>query len=189
MFASGEIKDPARTLPRALVLGILALVAIYVSVNVAYFYALPFDQVSGTRRIGERAATALVGPWGATFVSLTVVVSTLGANAAATLAGSRLLFAMAEDGLFFRVASRVHPRFRTPHIAIVLLSTWGALLALSGTYSNCSRTSRSARFSFPLPAASPYSACVGACPITRGRTARGAIQWCPRCSSSAARRS
>jgi APA family basic amino acid/polyamine antiporter len=134
MFAAGEIKDPARTLPRALILGIVSLVAIYLAVNVAYFYALPMDQIRGTTRIGERAATALVGSWGATFVSLTVVVSTLGANAAAILAGSRLLFAMAEDGLFFQVASRVHPRFRTPHIAIVLLSAWGALLALSGTY-------------------------------------------------------
>ena len=134
MFAAGEIKDPARTLPRALVLGIVAVAAIYVSVNVAYFYALPMDQVRGTTRIGERAATALVGAWGATFVSLTVVVSTLGSIAAAMLAGSRLLFAMAGDGRFLRVASRVHPRFRTPHIAVVLLATWGALLALSGTY-------------------------------------------------------
>ena len=133
-FAAGEIRDPSRTLPRALVLGILTLITIYVSVNVSYFYALPIDQVRGTTRIGERAATALVGRWGATFVSLTVVVSTLGANAAALLAGSRLLFAMAEDGLFFRIASSVHPRFRTPHVAIVLLAAWASLLTLSGTY-------------------------------------------------------
>lgn len=133
-FAAGEIRDPARTLPRALVTGIVGLVAIYVSVNLAYFYALPLGEVRGTTRIGERAATALVGPWGATFVSLTVVVSTLGANAAALLAGPRLLFAMAEDGLFLRSAAAVHPRFHTPHVAIVLLTAWASLLALSGTY-------------------------------------------------------
>jgi len=133
-FAAGEIRDPARTLPRALVMGVLGLIAIYVSVNLAYFYALPLDEIRGTTRIGERAATALVGPWGATLVSLTVIVSTLGANAAALLAGPRLLFAMAEDGLFLRSAAAVHPRFHTPHVAIVMLTAWASLLALSGTY-------------------------------------------------------
>ena len=133
-YASGEIKDPQRNIPRALVSGILILMSIYVLVNVTYLYALTIDEMKGTTRIAERAATALIGPPGATFIALTVVVSTFGNNGAALLAGSRLLFAMATDGVFLPAASRVHPRFRTPHIAIVALTIWSAVLALSGTY-------------------------------------------------------
>ena len=133
-YASGEIKDPHRNVPRALIGGILILMAIYVLVNVAYLHALTIDEMKGTARIAERAATALVGPAGATFIALTVVVSTFGNNGAALLAGSRLLFAMASDGVFLPAARRVHPRYRTPHVAIVALTIWSALLALSGTY-------------------------------------------------------
>jgi basic amino acid/polyamine antiporter, APA family len=133
-YATGEIKDPQRHLPPALFLGILILTAIYVLVNVAYLYALTIDEMKGTQRIAERAATALVGPRGATFIALTVVVSTFGNNCIALLAGSRLLFAMASDRVFLPAAGRVHPRYHTPHIAIVALTIWSALLALSGTY-------------------------------------------------------
>lgn len=133
-YAAGEIKDPQRNVPRALVGGILLLTTIYVVVNVAYFFALTIDEMRGVQRIAERAATALVGQGGGTFVALTVVLSTFGCNAAAILAGSRLLYAMADDGVFLPAASRVHERYRTPHLAIVALTVWSAILALSGTY-------------------------------------------------------
>jgi APA family basic amino acid/polyamine antiporter len=133
-YAAGEVRDPSRTLPRALTAGLLAVMAIYLAVNIAYLVALPMNELRGTTRVAERAATALAGPSGATVVALTVVVSTLGCNAAAILAGSRLLFAMAADGLFFKAAASVHPRFRTPHVAIVGVTMWSALLALSGSY-------------------------------------------------------
>ena len=133
-LAAGEVKDAGRNLPRALVIGVLVLTAVYLSVNVAYFYALSIDEMQGVLRIAERAATALAGPDGATFVASTVVISTFGCNAAAILAGSRLLFAMARDGSFLPFASRIHPRYRTPHIAIVVLVVWSIILALSGTY-------------------------------------------------------
>ena len=133
-YAAGEIKDPQRNIPKALVGGLLLLTTIYLVVNVAYFFALTLDEIRGVTRIAERAATALVGPAGATFVALTVVVSTFGNNVAAMLAGSRLLFGMASDGVFFPSCRRVHPRYRTPHIAILGLTAWSALLALSGSY-------------------------------------------------------
>ena len=133
-FAAAEIKNPQRNVPRALVGGILLLMAIYLIVNVAYFLALTLDEIRGVTRIAERAATALVGPGGATFVALTVVVSTFGNIVAAVLAGSRLLFGMAADGVFFPACRRVHPRYRTPHVAIVALTAWSALLAVSGSY-------------------------------------------------------
>jgi APA family basic amino acid/polyamine antiporter len=133
-YAAGEVRDPARTLPRALTFGLLSVLAIYLIVNLTYVFALPMDQLQGATRVAESAATALVGSRGATMVALTVVVSTFGCNAAAILAGSRLLFAMASDGLFFPAAARVHPRYRTPHVAVVGITIWSSLLALSGTY-------------------------------------------------------
>ena len=133
-YAAGEIKDPQRNVPRALVAGILALTTIYLTVNVAYVFALSIPEMQGVSRIGERAAAALVGPSGGTFVALTVVISTFGCNVAAILAGSRLLFAMAADGVFFPAAARVHPVYRTPHVAIVGLTGWAAILALTGSY-------------------------------------------------------
>ena len=133
-YAAGEVRDPKRNLPRALIYGLLGVMAIYLVVNLAYFAALPMDQIAGTSRIAERAATAMMGPTGATIVALTVVVSTFGCNAAAILASSRLLYAMAADGLFFRSAGTVHPRYHSPHVAIVLVTVWSSFLALSGTY-------------------------------------------------------
>jgi APA family basic amino acid/polyamine antiporter len=133
-YAAGEIENPKRNVPLALAIGILVLTTVYLVVNVAYVYALSLDEMKGVSRIAERAAAALVGPGGATFVALTVVISTFGCNAAAILAGSRLLFAMASDGVFFPAARKVHPVHRTPHLAIIGLTVWASLLALSGTY-------------------------------------------------------
>jgi APA family basic amino acid/polyamine antiporter len=133
-FAGGEVRDPARTVPRALTMGLLAIMAIYLIVNLAYFYALPLDRIRGTTRIAEAAATALVGPAGASLIALTVVISTFGANVAVMLGASRVAYAMASHGLFFRSTAKIHPRFRSPHVAIVALSIWSSILALSGTY-------------------------------------------------------
>jgi basic amino acid/polyamine antiporter, APA family len=133
-YAGGEVRDPARTIPRALTIGLLVIGGIYLLANLVYLYALPVDVIRGTTRVAEAAATALVGQGGATAIALTVVVSTLGANAAVILAGSRVMYAMAAQGLFFRSASAVHPRYRSPHVAIVGLTVWASILALSGTY-------------------------------------------------------
>src|SRR5262249_54676102 len=133
-YAAGEIKEPRRNVPLALLFGIAALTTIYLVVNLAYFYALSLDELKGVIRVAERAATALVGPSGGRFVAMTVVISTFGCNAAAILAGSRLLYAMAADGVMLPALSRVHPRYRTPHLAIVGLTVWSSILALSGTY-------------------------------------------------------
>jgi APA family basic amino acid/polyamine antiporter len=133
-WIAGEMKQPQRDLPRALFAGISLLTLVYLTVNLAYLYALPMDQLRGVTRVAEQAATVMVGPRGATFVALTVIVSTVGCNVAAILAGARLLFAMARDCVFLPPASRIHPVYRTPHVAVVALAAWSALLALSGTY-------------------------------------------------------
>lgn len=133
-WIGGEMRQPQRDLPRALVIGIALLTLIYLVVNVAYLYALPMANLRGVTRVAEQAATAMAGASGARFIALTVIVSTFGCNAAAILAGARLLFAMARDGVFLPIAAKVHERYRTPHIAIVALAIWSSLLALSGTY-------------------------------------------------------
>jgi APA family basic amino acid/polyamine antiporter len=133
-FSAGEIKDAARNVPRALIYGTLALTALYVVVNVAYFFALSLQEMSGVTRIAEAAVTTLVGPAGAAIVAASVVISTFGCNVAGVLASSRTCFAMAADGRFFPAAARVHAVYRTPHIAIVATSAWSAFLTLTGGY-------------------------------------------------------
>jgi len=133
-FCAGEISDARRTLPRALVFGVLGIAAIYLTVNVGYMLALPISQTRGVERIAEKAMMAVVGGRGAAFVAAVVVISTLACNAASIIAQSRACYAMAADGLFFRAAGRVHPRYRTPHVAIALTCGWSSLLALTGTY-------------------------------------------------------
>jgi APA family basic amino acid/polyamine antiporter len=133
-FSAGEIKDAARIVPRALICGTLALTAIYVLANVAYFYMLSLSEMSGVTRIAEAAVTALVGPSGAALVAGCVVISTFGCNVAGVIASSRTCFAMASDKRFFPAAARVHPIHRTPHVALVVTSTWSAFLTLTGGY-------------------------------------------------------
>jgi APA family basic amino acid/polyamine antiporter len=133
-FSAGEIKDAARNVPRALIYGTLALTALYVGVNLAYFYSLSLAEMSGVTRIAEAAVTALVGPAGAALVAGSVVVSTFGCNVAGVIASSRTCFAMAADGRFFPPAGSVHPVYRTPHIALLMTSAWSAFLTLTGGY-------------------------------------------------------
>lgn len=118
--AGGEVKDPERNLPRALVMGTLAIVAIYLLANAAYLYLIPVGEMTGSALVAADAAELLVGRVGVTLVSLVVMVSTLGAVASVMFTSPRIFFAMAEDRLFFRGLGQVHPRFQTPARAIVL---------------------------------------------------------------------
>jgi basic amino acid/polyamine antiporter, APA family len=133
-FAAGEIKNAARNVPRALIFGTLALTAIYVCVNIAYVWSLSLQEMSGVTRIAEKVVTTLVGPIGASLVAGTVVISTFGCNVAGVIASSRTCFAMAADRRFFPAASRVHPVYRTPHVALIITSIWSAFLTLTGGY-------------------------------------------------------
>ncbi len=133
-FASGEIKNPGRNVPRALILGTIALTLLYVAVNLGYLFSLRIDEMKGVVRIGERAVGALIGPAGTALVVLGIIISTFGCNASGIIPVSRVCYAMSADGLFLRSAGGVHPKFRTPHVAITLTCAWSALLTLSGTY-------------------------------------------------------
>lgn len=133
-FAAGEIANPSRNVPRALILGTLVLTAIYVAVNVAYVHSMSVAEMAGVTRIAEQAVTALVGPVGAALVAGSVVISTFGCNVAGIIASSRVCFAMGADGRFFRSVANVHPVYHTPHVALLVTSAWSVLLTLSGGY-------------------------------------------------------
>ncbi len=133
-FVAGEMKDPARNVPRSILIGIFTMIAIYAAVNVAYYFALGQAGIAASDRVASDAASALVGPVGASLIALAIMCSTFGANAANMLAGPRVLFAMARDGLVYQKLAEIHPRFESPANAIWFLACWAAILTLTGGY-------------------------------------------------------
>ena len=139
-FAGGEVIRPDRTLPRAIIGGTMAVVVAYVLVNVGYVYVLSTPSVAKSPLVAADTMTAIVGPAGAALVSLLVAVSTFGALNADFLGSPRVFFAMADDGLFFRAVARVHPRFRTPHVAIMLTAAMSVILVFSRSFEALTET-------------------------------------------------
>jgi amino acid transporter len=139
-FAAGEVKDPQRNLPRAIVSGTLAIIAIYLAANAAYLYVNPVSAISGSPLIAADTAQAIVGPIGVATVSVVVAISTFGALIATMLVAPRVFFAMAADGLFFRAMARVHPRYGTPHVSILLCATLGVAFVLTRTFEQLADT-------------------------------------------------
>lgn len=133
-YAAGETIEPQRTIPRALIAGTAIVTACYVLMNVAYLHVLPLSKVAASTRIAADAADVVLGHGGAVVMSALVVVSTFGALTGIILAGPRAYLAMAEDGLIFRALAEVHPKFQTPHRAIVLQALWAGVLVLTGSY-------------------------------------------------------
>jgi APA family basic amino acid/polyamine antiporter len=137
-FAAEEVKDPERNLPRSLVLGTLGVTVAYAATVAVYLYTVPIGEMAATaeNRIGTEAAVRAIGPAGGAFIAVAILISTFGCVNGLTLAGARVVYAMARDGLFFRAAARVHPRHRTPAAALVLHGLVASVLALTGTYSD-----------------------------------------------------
>ncbi|MGH7553315.1 MAG: amino acid permease [Longimicrobiales bacterium] len=124
-FMAGEVKDPGRSLPRALLGGTLAIIAIYLAVNAAYFWVLPLDRMAASELVAADAATEVFGRAGASIVAALVMLSTFGTLNGSTMTGPRIFWAMAEDGLFFRPVAAVHPTWKTPYAAIGLACLLG----------------------------------------------------------------
>ncbi|HEY7877499.1 MAG TPA: amino acid permease [Gemmatimonadaceae bacterium] len=139
-FISGEVKDPRRNLPRALIIGALGVVVIYALANVAYLSVMPVSEVRHSNLVAADVAARLVGSAGVTFVSLTVMLSTFGTLNGSILTAPRIFFAMADDGLFFRRIAAVHPRYHTPYVAIMLTSALGVAFVLMRTFEQLADT-------------------------------------------------
>ncbi|MCL5287924.1 MAG: amino acid permease [Acidobacteria bacterium] len=133
-YAAGETRDAKKTIPRALLIGTLVVTACYLGLNAAYLRVLPLPKLIASQRVAADAASALVGDWGAAAVSMLVIVSALGSLNGIILAGPRVYFAMAQDGLAFRWLSAVHPQYQTPHTAILLQALLSSALVATGTY-------------------------------------------------------
>lgn len=133
-FVAGEIKNPGRNLPLALVLGTLSVTTLYLLVNLLYFYALPLEKVAGVVRIGEKATSALFGGPSGALISVLILISIFGALNGSVLAGGRVYYAMAKDGLFFSSAATINRRFRTPSFALAIQALWSCFLVIMGKF-------------------------------------------------------
>jgi amino acid transporter len=129
-FVAGEVEDPRRTLPKALVLGTLAVIAVYLLANVAYLAVLPVETIRQSKLVAADVAERLVGAPGVAFVAATVMLSTFGTLNGTLLTAPRIFYAMADDGLFFRPVARVHPTHGSPYVAIVLTAALGVAFVL-----------------------------------------------------------
>jgi APA family basic amino acid/polyamine antiporter len=134
-MVASEVRDPQRNLPLALIGGTLAVMAIYLFANWAYFHVLTAQQVGANPRVASEMMRQIVGGWGANAVSVAAMISIFAALNGSILTGSRVPYAAARDGLFFRSVAWVHPRFRTPGVSILALSAWASvLIVISGGF-------------------------------------------------------
>lgn len=135
---AGEVRDPGRSLPRALALGVAVVTLVYLAANAAYLFALPLASVAASPSVAADAARVVLGGAGAAVVAVLVMVSTFSSVNAAAMTDPRVFFAMAGDGVFFRRFAAVHPRFGTPHLAVawtgalaVVYASFGGFAALA----------------------------------------------------------
>jgi APA family basic amino acid/polyamine antiporter len=137
-FVAGEVKRPERNLPASLALGMGVVMALYVSANLAYLHVMTIPEIAATERVGASVAERVMGPSGAAALSMVVLLSIVGAINGCILAGARIPFAQARDGLFFASFGRIHPRFETPAFAIAMQALWTCLLIVTGSYASLS---------------------------------------------------
>ncbi len=133
-LTAGEIKNPERTVPLSLILGTLAVIALYIGANLAYAYVLPLETVAGSPRIAADVARVVLGPFGASLIILGILCSTFGTINGSLMSNPRAIYAAGADGTFARSFGRIHPRYRTPSVAILTMGVWGSILTLSGKY-------------------------------------------------------
>jgi APA family basic amino acid/polyamine antiporter len=133
-YIAEEIENPRRNLPLSLLAGTIAVVVIYVLVNLVYLRALGLEGLAATTTPASRAASGMFGPWGDRFVTAAIAISTFGFLDLAILAPTRVYYAMAADGVFIGALAKLHPVYRTPWLAILIQSTWSCILAATGSY-------------------------------------------------------
>jgi APA family basic amino acid/polyamine antiporter len=133
-YSAGETRDPGRTIPRALIFGVLIVTACYTLLNAAYLYVMPLSAVASSTRVAADAMERVLGPIGAKAITVVIIISALGALNGIALAGPRVYYAMAQDGLAFRWMAALHPQRRTPHLAIAAQAGWACFLAATNSY-------------------------------------------------------
>lgn len=131
---SGEVRNPGRTIPISLAAGVITVAAVYVVVNLAYFSVLPFGSVQRSNQVAADAIFVIAGRAGTSFISLLVMLATFSSLNATVITDPRICFAMADTGLFFHSVRRVHPRWGTPHVAILLNASLACAYVLGRSF-------------------------------------------------------
>ncbi len=134
IYVAEEIRDPEKTLPRALLIGTLLVTVFYAALNALYIYANPLEEMKGVIAVGSQAAESLFGPTGGRWFSAGMALSLLATVNAMCLIGPRVYYAMARDGAFFRFAAAVHPRWKSPWAAVVAQGVCCCVLIVTGTF-------------------------------------------------------
>jgi APA family basic amino acid/polyamine antiporter len=133
---AGEVKDPARTLPKALAFGVVVVTIVYILTSLVFVYLVPLEQVTTGETFAAQAGEVLFGRAGGLVFSAIVVVAVLGSLAAVVMSAPRVYFAMARDGLFIPAVAAIHPRFETPALATALQASLASILVAVGTFND-----------------------------------------------------
>lgn len=146
-FTAGEVKNPSRNLPLSLALGTFIVTLLYIACNFVYLMVLPLNGTAGGASILERgiqhaaedrvataAMTQMIGPAGGLLMAAAIMISSFGCMNGLILSGARVYYAMAKDRLFFRNVSKLHPRYKTPAVSLMVQMVWTCVLCISGTY-------------------------------------------------------
>jgi len=133
-FMAGEVKNPRRTIPLALVLGTIAIIFIYVLTNIAYLYILPIEQIASSKLVAADVVESVLPGLGGGLIAAVVMVSTFGGVNATSMTTARVYYAMSADKLFFKGMEKTHPVYKTPGRALIIQAVWACILTLSGTY-------------------------------------------------------
>jgi len=146
-FTAGEVKNPQRNLPISLALGTGVVIALYIGCNFIYLSTLPLDgsaagatilergiKFASEDRVGTAVMTQMFGAAGGALMAIAIMLSSLGCDNGLILAGARVYYAMAKDGLFFRNVARLHPKYKTPAVSLMVQMVWTCILCISGSY-------------------------------------------------------
>jgi basic amino acid/polyamine antiporter, APA family len=133
-YLGGEVKQPQKNIPKAMIFGMSFVIAVYLLVNLAYFYVLPVEAIASSSFLASDVMRAAVGDWGGAFVAIAVMVSTFGTTNGTILVSARVYYAMAKDGLFFKKLEDVHHKYKTPGTSILIQGLWASAITMTGTF-------------------------------------------------------
>lgn len=180
-WAGGEVQNPQRNLPRALLIGILVVIAVYVCAAAVYLHVLPVDAIRHTDTLATDVARRLFGDFGGRFISAAIIVSTFGFIDMTLLTAPRVFYAMGRDGYLFPAAAYVHPKYKTPSVMLIFFALWTSIVFLAGSYDALLSYTTFGDWIFFGSPLRPFSPCAAA-RTCRVPTVSGDIRSCRRCS-------
>ena len=133
-YVAGEVKDPGRNIPLSIILCMVIVLSIYLALNYVLVYVLGFDKMIGSELVMSDAASVFLGGKGAAIITVIILISLIGANNGFVLTSARINYAMSKDGLFFKQASTIHSKFKSPANALLMQCAWSSILTLTGTF-------------------------------------------------------